>query len=408
MSAVDTVEAEVRELVRRRGLDPIEDRAAVRRLVDEVIAEYDERALTSTLAPLPDPTTAARAVYDAVAGFGPLQRHLDDPTVEEIWVNEPGRVFVARRGKSELTTTILNDGQVRDLVEKMLKTTGRRVDLSTPFVDAMLPDGSRLHVFIPDITRHHWSVNIRKFVLSASSLDELVQLGTLTPQASRFLEASVAAGLNIIVAGGTQAGKTTLLNCLAASIPGRERVITAEEVFELRLPLPDVVAMQTRQPNLEGTGEIRLRRLVKEALRMRPDRIIVGEVRQEECLDLLIALNSGLPGMCSIHANSAREAIVKMCTLPLLAGENVSHAFVVPTVGSCVDLVVHIAKDGDGHRRVREIVAVPGRVEGDVVETADIFTSRNGRLARADGYPPHAERYQWIGADLPALLAQDA
>jgi pilus assembly protein CpaF len=406
VSAVDTVEAEVRELVRRRGLDPIEDRAAVRRLVDEVIAEYDERALTSSLAPLPDSRVAARAVYDAVAGFGPLQRHLDDPTVEEIWINEPGRVFVARRGASELTTTILNDGQVRDLVEKMLKTTGRRVDLSTPFVDAMLPDGSRLHVVIPDITRRHWSVNIRKFVLSASHLDELVQLGTITQQAARFLEASIAAGLNVIVAGGTQAGKTTLLNCLAASIPGRERVITCEEVFELRLPLPDVVAMQTRQPNLEGTGEIRLRRLVKEALRMRPDRIIVGEVRQEECLDLLIALNSGLPGMCSIHANSAREAIVKMCTLPLLAGENVGHAFVVPTVASCVDLVVHIAKDGQGHRRVREIVAVPGRVEGDVVETADIFATRGGRLVRADGYPPHAERYEWVGADLPRLLAQ--
>ncbi len=407
MSGVEAVEAEVRELVRRRGLDPIEDRLAVRRLVDEVVADYDERALTSTLPPLADLPGAVRTVYDAVAGFGPLQRHLDDPTVEEIWINEPGRVFVARRGQSELTNTILNDGQVRDLVEKMLKTTGRRVDLSTPFVDAMLPDGSRLHVVIPDITRKHWSVNIRKFVLSAHSLDELVQLGTLTRQAARFLEASVAAGLNVIVAGGTQAGKTTLLNCLAASVPGRERVVTCEEVFELRLPLPDVVAMQTRQPNLEGTGEIRLRRLVKEALRMRPDRIIVGEVRQEECLDLLIALNSGLPGMCSIHANSAREAIVKMCTLPLLAGENVSHAFVVPTVASCVDLVVHTAKDASGHRRVREIVAVPGRIEGEVIETADIFASRGGRLVRADGYPPHAERYGWVGADLPALLAQE-
>ncbi|GAC1610550.1 MAG: ATPase, T2SS/T4P/T4SS family [Mycobacteriales bacterium] len=407
MSAVDTVEAEVRELVRRRGLDPIEDRTAVRRLVDEVIAEYDERVLTSTLAPLSDSRTAARAVYDAVAGFGPLQRYLDDPTVEEIWINEPGRVFIARRGQSELTTTILTDGQIRDLVEKMLKTTGRRVDLSTPFVDAMLADGSRLHVVIPDITRRHWSVNIRKFVLSATSLDELIGLGTITTQAARFLEASVAAGLNIIVAGGTQAGKTTLLNCLAASIPGRERVITCEEVFELRLPLPDVVPMQTRQPNLEGTGEIRLRRLVKEALRMRPDRIVVGEVRQEECLDLLIALNSGLPGMCSLHANSAREAIVKLCTLPLLAGENIGHAFVVPTVASCVDVVVHIAKDAQGQRRVREVVAVPGRVEGDVVETADIFTTRAGRLVRADGYPPHVERYDWIGADLRRLLAQD-
>jgi pilus assembly protein CpaF len=158
--------------------------------------------------------------------------------------------------------------------------------------------------------------------------------------------------------------------------------------------------MQTRQPNLEGTGEIRLRRLVKEALRMRPDRIIVGEVRQEECLDLLIALNSGLPGMCSIHANSAREAIVKLCTLPLLAGENVGHGFVVPTVASCIDIVVHTGKDGEGHRRVREIVAVPGRVEGDVVEVADLFVTRGQRLVRADGYPPHQERYQWSGIDL--------
>ena len=151
MSAVDAVEAEVRELVRRRGLDPVADRLTVRRLVDEVVHDYDERALTSSLAPLPDPRAAARTVFDAVAGFGPLQRHLDDDSVEEIWINEPGRVFVARRGRSELTTTILNDGQVRDLVEKMLKTTGRRIDLSTPFVDAMLPDGSRLHVVIPDI-----------------------------------------------------------------------------------------------------------------------------------------------------------------------------------------------------------------------------------------------------------------
>ena len=407
LGAVDTVEAEVRELVRRRGLDPVEDRSAVRRLVDEVVADYDERTLTSSLTPLPDVTTAARSVYDAVAGYGPLQRHLDDDTVEEIWINQPGRVFIARQGRSELTTTILSEGQVRDLVEKMLKTTGRRVDLSTPFVDAMLPDGSRLHVVIPDITRKHWSVNIRKFLLSAGSLEELVGLGTLTPQARRFLEAAIVAGLNIIVSGGTQAGKTTLLNCLAGAIPARERVVTCEEVFELRLGLPDVVAMQTRQPNLEGTGEIQLRRLVKEALRMRPDRIIVGEVRQEECLDLLIALNSGLPGMCSIHANSAREAIVKLCTLPLLAGENVGHNFVVPTVASCVDIVVHTAKDGTGHRRVREVVAVPGRVEGDVVEVADLFVTAGQRLVRAQGYPPHRERFEWAGIDLPQLLADE-
>jgi len=195
-----------------------------------------------------------------------------------------------------------------------------------------------------------------------------------------------------------------LLNCLASAIPGRERVITCEEVFELKIPLPDVVSMQTRQANLEGTGEIQLRRLIKEALRMRPSRIIVGEVRQEECLDLLIALNSGLPGMCSIHANSAREAVSKMCTLPLLAGENVGHAFVVPTVASSVDLVVHTRSDASGHRRVSEIVAVPGRAEGAVIETADLFTTRGDRLVRAEGFPPHLERFARAGIDLLGVL----
>ena len=398
------VEGEVRELVRRRGIDPQAQPGQVRDLVEAVVADYGERSLTGGLPTLADPGGAVREVLDAVAGFGPLQPFLDDGEVEEIWINEPGRVFVARRGRSELTTTILRADEVRDLVERMLKSSGRRVDLSTPFVDASLPDGSRLHVVIPDITRCEWSVNIRKFVVSASSIDELVGLGTLTPPAARFLEAAVCAGLNIIVAGGTQAGKTTMLNCLAAAIPVRERVITCEEVFELRLPLPDVVAMQTRQANLEGMGEIRLRRLVKEALRMRPERILVGEVRQEECLDLLIALNSGLPGMCTIHANSAREAITKLCTLPLLAGENVSHGFVVPTVASSVDLVVHVARDAHGHRRVREIAAVPGRVEADVIEVADLFVTRRDRLVRADGWPPHDERFAIAGFDLAELL----
>ncbi len=407
MNALRLVEDEVRELVRRRGLDPQAEPGAVRQLVDDVVADYDERALTSALPELVDAADVAREIFHAVAGFGPLQPYLDDPTVEEIWVNAPGRVFLARRGRSELTTTILDDGQVRDLVERMLKSSGRRVDLSQPFVDAMLPDGSRLHVVIPEITRRHWAVNIRKFVLSAGGLDELIALGTLTAPAARFLEAAVASGLNVIVAGGTQAGKTTLLNCLAAAIPARERVITVEEVFELQIPLPDVVALQTRQPNLEGTGEVPLRRLVTEALRMRPDRLLVGEVRQAECLDLLIALNSGLPGMCSIHANSAREAIAKLCTLPLLAGENVGHSFVVPTVASTVDLVVHIRKDSDGRRRVGEIAGVPGRAENGVVEVCDVFGSVAGRLVRAQGYPPHPDRFAAAGFDLPYLLSAE-
>ncbi len=355
-TALQLLEDDVRELIRRRRLDPARDETEVRSLIGEVLDDYDDRALVGGLVPLSDRQEAQRLLVESVAGFGPLQVYLDDPTVEEIWINEPSKVFVARHGRSELTPTFLTEQQVHDLVERMLRSSGRRVDLSSPFVDASLPDGSRLHVTIPDITRRHWAVNIRKFVVAADDLSDLVRLGSLTAHAARFLEAAVAAGLNILVAGGTQAGKTTLLNCLAAAIPAHERVVTCEEVFELKVNLRDVAAMQCRQPSLEGTGEVPLRRLVKEALRMRPGRIIVGEVRQEESLDLLIALNSGLPGMATVHANSAREAVTKMCTLPLLAGPNVSASFVVPTVAASVDLVVHLGLETDGQRlgRVRD------------------------------------------------------
>jgi pilus assembly protein CpaF len=209
-------------------------------------------------------------LLDVLTGFGPLQPYLDDVTVEEVWVNDPGRVFVARGGRSELTPTVLAPGEVEHLVERMLAWSGRRVDRSAPFVDAQLPDGSRLHVVIPDVTRRHWAVNIRKFVAPVTHLDDLVRLGTLTEPAARFLAAAVASGLSIVVAGATQAGKTTLLGTLLNALPASVRLVTCEEVFELHPLLPDVVAMQTRQPNLEGQGEIRLRRLVVEALRMRP------------------------------------------------------------------------------------------------------------------------------------------
>lgn len=404
--AVRHVEDEVRELIRRTGIDPARDTLEVRRLVQDVVQDYDERSLHGGMPQLGDTRAAVHSILSVVAGYGPLQQYFDDPTVEEFWINEPSKVFVARGGIAELTPTILTSDDVRDLVERMLKTSGRRVDLSSPFVDATLPDGSRLHVVIPDISRLHWQVNVRKFVVKANHLDDLVRLGTLTKQTADFLHAAVASGLNILVAGGTQAGKTTLLNCLAAAIPPRERVITCEEVFELRIPHRDVAAMQCRQPSLEGTGEIPLRRLVKEALRMRPSRIIVGEVRQEESLDLLLALNSGVPGMCTVHANSAREAVTKMCTLPLLAGENVSSRFVVPTVASSVDLVVHVALESDGRRRVREVVAVPGRAEGGVIEVADLFVTKGGELQRADGFPPHREAFERAGFDVAALLAQ--
>ncbi len=402
--AVGVLEGEVRELVRRRGVDPVRDRAVVDQLVRDVVADYETRSAIGVVAPLSDPAAAGRAVVDAVAGLGPLQPYLDDPEIEEIWINAPSQVFVARDGRSELTTTMLTAQQVRDLVEQMLRSSGRRLDLSSPFVDASLPGGERLHVVIPDVTRADWSVNIRKHVVRASHLDDLVRLGSLTPQAAVFLDASVRAGLNILVAGATQAGKTTMLNALAGSIPATQRVITCEEVFELRFAVRDIVSMQCRQPSLEGTGEIPLRRLVKEALRMRPDRIVIGEVREAESFDLLIALNAGVPGMCTIHANSAREAVAKMCTLPLLAGENVSDRFVVPTVASAIDLVVHLGVDVEGRRGVREVLGVSGRVEEGVVEASELFVRSAGRLVRADGFPPGADRFARAGIDLAAIL----
>lgn len=403
---VERLDAQVRDQVRREGVDPQREPATVRRLAEEAVRHHDELSLTGVVAPLSDPSAMVGELVSRISGFGPLQPYLDDPEVEEIWINDPSRVFVARQGRHELTNLCLDAAQVHELVERMLKSSGRRIDVSTPFVDAMLPEGHRLHVVLEGISRGFRAVNIRKFVLRAHRLNDLVALGSLTPQAAAFLDASVRAGLNILVAGGTQAGKTTMLNCLAAAVPGGERVISAEEVFELRFAHPDWVPMQTRQAGLEGTGAIVLRDLVKEALRMRPSRIIVGEVRAEECLDLLLALNSGLPGMCTLHANSAREALVKMCTLPLLAGGNISARFVVPTVASSVDLVVHLGLGHDGVRRVNEISAVPGRVEADVIEVEPIFVRHGADLRSTGGMPARTERFDRVGIDVHQILLQ--
>ena len=406
MDAAALLHDEIRELVRRRGIDPLTESSALEALVAEASADYVTRADAGLVPPLRDPDAAQARVVDALAGLGPLQRYLDDDTIEEVWCNAPGRVFVARSGRPELTTTILEDEDLRVLVERMLRVSGRRLDLSSPFVDAQMPCGERLHVVIPPITARHWAVNIRKHSSRASRTADLVRLGSLTSRAAAFLDASVQAGLNILVSGATQAGKTTMVRALAGAIPAGQRVITCEEVFELALRNRDCVAMQTRAANLEGVGEISLRRLVKEALRMRPDRLLIGEVREAEALDLLIAMNSGLPAMSTLHANSAREAIVKICTLPLLAGENVSAAFVVPTVASAIDLVVHLGLDAAGHRTVREIRAVTGRVENGVIELADLFhRDQSGRLVRGTGLPTGRERYERAGHDLAALLA---
>jgi len=397
--AVDEVVQVVRTRVRTGGISPHEEGIELHHMVEDILAQS-----TNTASDNESSQMLVKQIANQISGFGLLQPLLDDPSVEEIWINEPGRIFVARNGKSELTSVILSEVEVRGLVERMLASSGRRVDLSNPFVDATLPDGSRLHVAIPDITRKHWSVNIRKFIMSSKSLEGLVSVGTISDQAAAFLQACVVSGLNIVVAGATQAGKTTLMNALLNSAPSSERVITCEEVFELQLTSPDWVALQTRQPSLEGTGEIPLRRLIKEALRMRPSRLVVGEVRQEEALDLLVAMNAGMPSMCSLHANGSREAISKLCLLPMLAGSNVSAEFVVPTVASVIDIVVHTALRPDGTRRVQQITSVTGRVEGNSIETGDVFSFQNDRLEPQGIFPGRLDRFQANNIDLTSLV----
>ena len=400
--AVGEVIQEVRTRVRTGGISPHEEEIELRHMVEDILAQSKDAPITAS--DIESPQILVEQIANQISGFGSLQPLLDDPSIEEIWINEPGRIFVAKNGKSELTSVILVDSEVRGLIERMLASSGRRVDLSNPFVDATLPDGSRLHVAIPDITRKHWSINIRKFIMGSKSLDDLVTVGTLTDQAAAFLYACVASGLNIVVAGATQAGKTTLMNALLNSAPSSERVITCEEVFELQLTSPDWVALQTRQPSLEGTGEIPLRRLIKEALRMRPSRLVVGEVRQEEALDLLVAMNAGMPSMCSLHANGSRQAISKLCLLPMLAGNNVSAEFVVPTVASVVDIVVHTALRPDGTRRVQQITSVTGRVEGNSIETGDVFSFQNERLEPQGIFPGKLDRFQAQNIDVASLV----
>ena len=312
-------------------------------------------------------------INTGLQSFGPIQTLIEDDSIEEIWINTPNRVFVARGGKSELTNLVLTKDIVHDLIERLLIWGGRRLDVSNPFVDARLPDGSRLHVAIPEVTATHWAVNVRKHLNYLNSLTELLEIGSINEEILEILVSAINYGFNILVSGGTQAGKTTFLNALVSQISPNERVITIEEVFELKPNLPDWIALQTRNANLEGEGEISLRKLIKESLRMRPSRIIVGEVREAEALDLLIALNSGLPGMATVHANSARGAISKLQLLPLLAGENIAQSFITPTIASCIDLVVQCSLDSAGVRRVVEVAFVTGRSEEGVIEVETLF-----------------------------------
>ena len=301
--------------------------------------------------------------------FGPLQDFLDDDSVEEIWINSPNRIFVAKNGQSHLVPLIISPQEIRDISERLLAWSGRRVDLSQPFVDARLPNGARLHLVIPDITAEFWSINIRKKSLAAFQLKDLVEVGSLSSDLADILSLLVQSSCNILISGATQAGKTTVLNCLLGSLESGSRLITIEEVFELTPRVADHVGLQTRQPNLEGNGEVTLRTLVRESLRMRPTHIVIGEVRGAESLDLLLALNSGIPGMASIHANSASDALRKMCALPLLAGPNIVREFTIEAVKSNIDLVIHCVRTKSGNRRISEIAIVNKIQSGHQLES---------------------------------------
>lgn len=404
--AVATITARVRERVQRDSIELSAGAEASALVADEVRA-YAERALVSDLPLVFDEQRAVSEVLAQLTGFGALQPYLDDPEVEEIWVNAPSRIFVGKNGVPELTATVIAEAELRDLVDRMLLSTGRRLDVSSPFVDASLPDGSRLHVVIPDISRRYPAINIRKFARRIRDLNALVDRESLTSQAASFLRCAVQAGANILVSGATHTGKTTMVGALLGAAPVSERIVTVEETFEIDLVARDVVAMQCRQPSLEGTGEITLRRLVKEALRMRPDRLVVGEVREAEALELLIALNSGLPGMCTIHANSARDALVKLATLPLLAGRNIDSSFVVPTIASAIDLVVHLELLPNGRRQVHEILAPTGAVHAGVIEASTLFDRQHGVLAATGVKPSRLAKYDRRGLDPMPLLVPE-
>ena len=372
----------VRSRLRAEGIDPSVDPQAAWRITHAEVRRHDDLALARGEALIDDEASCVREVLASLSGFGALQPLLDDPEIEEIWLNGTGHVHVARGGTAERTGLRLDDVAVRDLVERMLQSTGRRVDISQPFVDASLPDGSRLHVAIADVVRGSWAVNIRKFLPKYRSLGALAAQGMMPTDVAELLRTAMNDGRSVIVSGATHAGKTTMLGALLASCVGTQRIVTVEETFELAVEGPDLVSLQGRQASLEGTGEITLRRLVKEALRMRPDRLVVGEVRDAEALDLVLALNTGVPGACTVHANSAAEAIEKLTILPLLAGRNIDRAFIAPALAASVDLVVHCVRDRAGRRQVEEIIAPTGGFDGGRVQTRSVY--RAGTRASVD------------------------
>ncbi len=332
---------------------------------------------------------ATEELYAQIVGLGPLQPLLEDPSVSEIMVNGPNQVYVERNGKLWRTQTrFRDDREIMELIERIVAPLGRRVDESSPMVDARLKDGSRVNAIIPPLALRGPTLTIRRFPERPLTVDDLERHGTLTPEMTELLRAAVRGRLNVVVSGGTASGKTTLLNCLSSFIPTDERIVTIEDAAELKLQQDHVVSLETRPPNVEGRGEVTIRQLVRNALRMRPDRIVVGEVRAGEALDMLQAMNTGHDGsLTTVHANTPRDVLSRIETMVLMAGFELPVRAIREQVASALDLVVHQQRMRDGSRRITHITEVQG-MEGDVIVLQDIFLYRPDEGFRPTGLRP--------------------
>ncbi len=358
-------------------------------------------------------------VTDEILGYGPISPYLAQDDISEIMINGPHQVYVEKNGKLVLTPTRFRDDQhVLHVVDKIISPLGRRLDESMPMVDARLPDGSRVNAIIPPLALNGPVVTIRKFSSVPLTIEDLIRFGTLTPAMARMLEACVKGRLNIVVSGGTGAGKTSTLNVLSSFLPHHERIITIEDAAELKLNQEHVVSMETRPPNIEGRGEVTIRDLVRNALRMRPDRIVVGEVRGGEALDMLQAMNTGHDGSLTTgHANSPRDMLSRLETMVLMAGMDLPVKAIREQISSAIDLIVHQNRLRDGSRKITHITEVLG-MEGDVVVLQDIFIyeqtglDTRGKVAgrhRATGIRPRfLQRLTAGGICIPADIFDPA
>lgn len=384
-----------RELVQRMELkrfsadrtagDALSARAKAK--LDEIIAEAKNRGkLPKDI----DPAELASEIFDEAMKLGPLETFLADDSISEIMVNGPHKIYVERRGKLELTNqNFMDDASVLAVIERIVSPIGRRIDESQPYVDARLPDGSRVNAIIPPLALTGPCITIRKFSKTPLTVQDFTRFGTWTPAIAHFLEICVKMRKNIIVAGGTGSGKTTLLNLLSSFIPDGERIVTIEDAAELRLEQPHLVRLESRPPNIEGQGAITIRDLVRNALRMRPDRIIVGECRGGEALDMLQAMNTGHDGsLTTVHANSPRDVISRLETMVLMSGMELPSRAIREQISSAVDLIVHESRFADGSRRITHVSEVMG-LEGDQTVMQDIFEFRQTGVSaegRIEGY----------------------